>query len=46
MKTLSKHFLPEILTNSINRDLILIFIMGLFAAITLVTASIIIFNQL
>ncbi|HEY8936896.1 MAG TPA: hypothetical protein VL443_27835 [Cyclobacteriaceae bacterium] len=45
MKTISKIFLPEILTNPINRDLILIFFAGLLAAITLVTASIIVMHQ-
>jgi len=45
MKSLSKHFLPEILMNPINRDLILIFALGLFAALTLVTAFIVIFHQ-
>lgn len=45
MKTLSKFFLPELLTNPINRDLILIFIAGLLAAVTLVTASIIVLHQ-
>ena len=46
MKSLSKIFVPGLLTNPINRDLFLIFIAGLLAAITLVTAGIIIFNQL
>jgi hypothetical protein len=46
MKTLTKYFLPEILANPINRDLILIFAFGLLAAVTLVSSTIIILNQL
>jgi len=45
MKSLSKYFLPEILMNPINRDLILILAMGLMAAFTLITAFIVIFHQ-
>jgi hypothetical protein len=46
MKTLTKFFLPEILANPINRDLLLIFVIGLLAAVTLVSATIIVLNQL
>ena len=44
MKSLSKFFLPEILMNPINRDLILILTTGLLAALTLVTALIVVFH--
>ena len=46
MKTVSKHFLPELFSNSINRNLTLIFVFGLLVAVTLVTAGIILVNQL
>ena len=45
MKTLSKNFMMEFFTNSINRNLILIFLVALVVATFLVTASIIIYNQ-
>lgn len=46
MKTVSKHFLPELFNNSINRNLTLIFLFGLLVAVSLVTAGIILVNQL
>jgi hypothetical protein len=45
MKSVSKTFLPEVLTNPISRNLILIFIATLLAAVVIVTASIMIYNQ-
>jgi len=45
MKTLTRNFLSEIFTNSINRDLVVIFLATLFAAIILVTASIVLLYQ-
>lgn len=46
MKAVSKGFLPEIFTNPINRNLALILVGGLVVAVTLVTAAVILLNQL
>lgn len=39
MKTASKNFLPDLLTNPVSRNLILILLGALMTAITLVTAA-------
>ena len=39
MKTVSKNLLPELLTNPVSRNLILILLGALMTAITLVTAA-------
>ena len=46
MKNESKSFLPGILANPINRDLILIFISGLIASVVIVTAGVMLMDQL
>ena len=38
MKTVSKNLLPELLTNPVSRNLILVLLGALMAAVTLVTA--------
>lgn len=43
MKLLTRTFLPEILSNPINRNLIIIFVTTLLAAILLVTATFVVF---
>jgi hypothetical protein len=45
MKSLTRNFLPEILTNSISRNLIIIFLATLFTAIFVITAAIMLFGQ-
>lgn len=45
MKTLSKNLLPDILSNPINRDLILILAAALAIATFMVTATVIVYNQ-
>lgn len=45
MKTLSRSFLPEIITNPINRNLLLIFVSTLMAAVILVTGVIMFVGQ-
>jgi hypothetical protein len=45
MKTLAKNQLTEIFSNSINRNLILIFFAALIVATFVVTASIMLYNQ-
>lgn len=45
MKSLTRSFLPEIFTNPISRNLIFIFVTTLMAAVIIVTATIIVFNQ-
>lgn len=45
MKTVSKNFLAEVLSNPINRNLILILVSTLAMAIVIVTASIIAYYQ-
>lgn len=45
MKTITKNSLPEIFSNSISRNLILILFAALVIATFLVTASIVIYNQ-
>jgi hypothetical protein len=45
MKSLTRNFLPEILTNSISRNLIIIFLATLCTAIVAVTATIVLLNQ-
>jgi hypothetical protein len=39
MKTVSKNLLPDLLTNPISRNLILILLGALMTAVTLVTAA-------
>jgi hypothetical protein len=46
MKAISKNYVPGIFSNSITRNLTLIFLFGLLAAVTIVTAGVILFNQL
>jgi hypothetical protein len=45
MKTLTRNFLPEILTNPISRNLLLIFVSTMLAAVILVTALVMILGQ-
>jgi hypothetical protein len=45
MKTLSKNSLPEVFSNPINRNIILILVSTLAMAIIIVTASVIAYNQ-
>jgi hypothetical protein len=45
MKSITRNFLPEIFTNSISRNLIIIILAALFAAIFIVTATIVLFGQ-
>lgn len=45
MKTFGKNLLPEIHINPINRDLVLIISTGLLAALSLVTAGVMVFSQ-
>jgi hypothetical protein len=45
MKTLTRSFLPEIFTNPISRNLILIFVSTMMAAAILVTALIMVLGQ-
>jgi hypothetical protein len=45
MKTLSKNSLPEVFSNPINRNLILILISTFAIAIVIVTAAVIAYNQ-
>jgi hypothetical protein len=45
MKTLTRNFLPEIFTNPISRNLILIFASTLMAAVILVTTIIMFVGQ-
>jgi hypothetical protein len=45
MKSLTRSFLPEIFDNPINRNLILILIATLLAAIVLVTATFMVVDQ-
>jgi hypothetical protein len=45
MKTVSKSTFPELLSNPINRNLILILVATLTLAIVVVTASIILYYQ-
>lgn len=46
MKTFAKNQLTEIFSNSINRNLILILLAAMIVATFLVTASIMLYNQL
>jgi len=46
MKSFAKNFLPEMMNNPINRDLIFILLAGLVVAVSLVTVSIIFLHQL
>lgn len=46
MKAISKNHASGIFSNSITRNLTLIFLFGLLAAVTIVTAGVILFNQL
>ena len=39
MKTMSKNLLPELLTNPVSRNLILVLLGALVTAVTLVTAA-------
>jgi hypothetical protein len=39
MKTVSKNLLPDVLTNPVSRNLILILLGALMTAVTLVTAA-------
>ncbi|HYC85178.1 MAG TPA: hypothetical protein VEB86_08145 [Chryseosolibacter sp.] len=45
MKSITRGFLPEIFSNPISRNLIIIFVATLLAAIFIVTATIVLFNQ-
>lgn len=46
MKAITKNYVPGIFSNSITRNLTLIFLFGLLAAVTIVSAGVIIVNQL